>query len=348
MSRGEVSAAQGVHTAGVVKPRIGFVGVGWIGRHRLAALADSDLVEIAGVADPVEAHAEKARQSAPGAAWYPSLEQLVGELDLDGVAVATPSALHAGETIQALENGLAVFCQKPLGLTAEETRKVVGKSRTVDRLVRVDMSYRRMQGIQGIRRLVQEGAVGSIFAAELTFHNAYGPDKSWFYDPEQSGGGCLIDLGIHLVDLALWTLGFPTVENASGCLFAGGESLKGRNQTVEDYATARLDLATGTVVDLSCSWNLPAGRDAVIEATFYGTEGGLHLRNVDGSFYDFVAERFYGTQRERIAEPPDEWGGRAILSWARRLQEDPGYDSSLEQMVSVAEVIDRIYASCAP
>ena len=80
---------------------------------------------------------------------------------------------------------------------------------------------------------------------------------------------------------------------------------------VEDYAVATIELKTGAAVQLACSWRLQAGCDAMISAAFYGTEGGAAFRNVDGSFYDFIAERYRGTARETLAAPPDEWGGRA-------------------------------------
>lgn len=153
-----------------------------------------------------------------------------------------------------------------------------------------------------------------VYAVELVFHNAYGPDKAWFYDPGLSGGGCIIDLGLHLVDLALWALGFPRVMRVTGRLFAQGQPLVGSRLTrVEDYAVARLDLETGTAVSLICSWRLPASCDAVIGAAFYGTQGGLALRNVAGSFYDFTTEHFRGTARQTLDAPPDDWG--AVPPW---------------------------------
>ena len=179
-----------------------------------------------------------------------------------------------------------------------------------------------------------------VFAADLAFHNAYGPDKPWFYDPALSGGGCLMDLGVHLVDLALWTLDFPDVTTVSGNLLTAGEPPGGR---VEDYAVATLELATGTVVRLACSWRLHAGRDAVISAAFHGTAGGAALHNVDGSFYDFTAERYRGTAREPLATPPDEWGGRAAADWALRLAAGERFDPAAERLVDVARVLDRIY-----
>jgi hypothetical protein len=96
-------------------------------------------------------------------------------------------------------------------------------------------------------------------------------------------------------------------------------------------------------VRLACSWNLPAGQEAVISASFYGDGGGAALTNVGGSFYDFTAERYRGTSRETLVSPPDEWGGRAAADWAVRLGAGERFDPAAERLVTVAQALDRIY-----
>src|SRR5262249_51791987 len=95
------------------------------------------------------------------------------------------------------------------------------------------------------------GKLARIYAADLVFHNAYGPDKAWFYDAALSGGGCVMDLGVHLVDLALWVLDFPAVGEVPGRLFAGGEPLNRRADRVEDYAVATLEMGSAAAVRLA-------------------------------------------------------------------------------------------------
>lgn len=325
------------------KPRLGFLGTGWIGRHRMGAIHAADCATIVAVADSSPEMARAAAEAVPGGVVVADLDALLAQ-ELDGLVIATPSALHAGQAIRALEAGVAVFCQKPLGRDAAETARVVAAAETANRLLGVDLSYRFTQGMTAIADLVRRGELGRVFAVDLVFHNAYGPDKPWFYDRAQSGGGCVMDLGIHLVDLALWATGFPAVTRTQASLFAGGAPLHGRD-AVEDYAVATLDLADGAVVRLACSWRVHAGRDAVIEASFYGSQGGATLRNVDGSFYDFVAERHRGTARETLAEPPEDWGGRAAVDWARRLAAGARFDPEARHFVAAAEALDRIYAA---
>ena len=326
----------------MTRPRVGFLGVGWIGRHRLQGILETGAVEVAAIADASPEIAEEAGRLAPDAQLVSTLDAIL-DLEVDGVVIATPSAMHADQSIRALGRGAAVFCQKPLGRTAAEVQAVVDAARTADRLLCVDLSYRFTEGMQRIRELVRSGDLGSIYAVDLVFHNAYGPDKPWFYDPALSGGGCVMDLGVHLVDLALWALDFPDVSGVSAKLFAEGEPLRQRRDRVEDYALATLELETGTAVQLACSWRLQAGRDAIISASFYGTNGGAALSNVSGSFYDFTAERYRGTSRETLATPPDAWGARAAADWALRLAAGERFDPGAEALVEVAGVLDRIY-----
>jgi len=324
------------------RPRVGFLGVGWIGRHRMAALAESGLIEVAAVADPERETLREAQIVAPAAAGFDSFEELLDQA-LDAVVIATPSALHALQAEKALRRGLAVFCQKPLARTAAECARVVHAARSADRLLGVDLSYRHTHAMRCIRDRVAARDIGEVYAIDLVFHNAYGPDKAWFRDPKLSGGGCVIDLGIHLVDLALWVLDFPRVASVSSRLFAHGEPLRPRAEAVEDHGVAQLDLASGGVVRLACSWNLPAGRDAVIEATFHGTRGGLSMKNVGGSFYDFVADRYDGTKTTRLVDPPDAWGGRAAVHWAGKLAASARFDADVDRVVEVAQILDAIY-----
>jgi predicted dehydrogenase len=322
--------------------RLGFLGVGWIGRHRMEKLLEAGGEAVA-ISDPSPENLAEAQRLAPAARAVPDLAAMLGE-QIDGLVIATPSALHAAQAIAALDRGIAVFCQKPLGRNAAEVEAVLAAARRADRRLGVDLSYRHTAAMRSIRSLVERGDLGRIYGADLTFHNAYGPDKDWFYDPALSGGGCLMDLGVHLIDLALWTLGFPAVRSVSGRLMAEGAPLADPSRQVEDYAVGEIELEQGAVIRIACSWRLPAGRDAVIGAEFYGTQGGAAMRNIGGSFFDFTAERFHGTSVESLCVPPDEWGGRAAVAWLHGLAQG-GYDPEADRYAEAPRLMDRIYAS---
>jgi predicted dehydrogenase len=317
------------------RPRVGFLGVGWIGHARMQALLEARLVEPAGVADV------NPELRARAAGDLPAVETLVEllELGLDGVVIATPSALHAEQAQAALEHGVAVFCQKPLGRDAGEARAVVDAARRADRLLGVDLSYRHTRAVEALRATWPE--LGRVYAVDLVFHNAYGPDKPWFTDPALAGGGCLIDLGTHLVDLALWLTGAERFAVQAATLRRRGRRPAG--DEVEDFALVQLELDGDVTARVACSWFLPAGRDCVIECTAYGSEGAATVRNVGGSFYDLEALRFRGTTTEVLVQPPDEWGARALSAWAARLAEDRSFDPAAEEHVRLAGVLDAVY-----
>ena len=299
-------------------------------------------VKAIAVMDTSDKEANAAMELAPGVIRCKSFDEVL-EMKPDGVVIATPSALHAEQSIRAINSGCAVFCQKPLARNAEETLLVVNAAKNNDRLLGIDFSYRFLEGMKKIKELIKTGDIGSVYAVDCIFHNAYGPDKSWFYNRELSGGGCVIDLGIHLVDLALWVFDSPLVTNVSGRCYASGKRVLGKQGSVEDYADAQIDLSNGSALHLACSWKLSAGQDAVINMSFYGTNGGLCLQNMNGSFYNFRTERFRGTSREMIHEDLGDWGGKAISNWVLQLIESQRYDSSIEQICKVSEVIDAIY-----
>jgi predicted dehydrogenase len=321
--------------------QLGFLGVGWIGRNRMEAVATSGTADIAWIADASADNLQASRACAPAATLFTSYDELLSHQP-DGVVIATPSALHATQSLEALEAGRAVFCQKPLGRNAVETAAVVEAARKANLLLGIDFSY-RYSCYRLLHELIQSGELGKIFAIEMCFHNAYGPDKPWFYDPALSGGGCVIDLGVHLIDLALWSLGNPKVEVLSAILTAQGEPITKPGQQVEDHAVALMQTEAGTSLQLSCSWNLPAGREAEIYFNVYGTNGGGTFRNINGSFYDFEVARFWGTHTHILFSGSDAWGGRAIVDWTSKLAAGGRFESDVETVVQVAELIDTMY-----
>src|SRR5438445_4086755 len=243
-------------------PRLGFLGVGWIGRNRLEVIAQSGLAEISLVCGTSPEILQQSLALAPTAKTVSSYDELLNS-DIDGVIIATPSAQHAEQSLLALERGLPVFCQKPLGRNANETRSVVEAARKANRLLGIDLAYRFTTALQAIHSVISSGELGEIYAANLVFHNAYGPDKEWFYDRSLSGGGCVMDLGIHLIDAALWMLGFPALRSVNSRLYSQGRPLDRQSSAVEDYATAQIDLDSGVTVDMQCSWRLSVGQECV-------------------------------------------------------------------------------------
>ncbi|MEO5511934.1 MAG: Gfo/Idh/MocA family oxidoreductase [Longimicrobiales bacterium] len=275
--------------------------------------------------------------SATGGARIGAFDDLLHH-DLDGIVLATPG-FRADQAKQALERGIAVYCPRPLGRDAVETRAVIDAARHADLLLGVDMALRQTEAMRVLRSTVQAGELGDIYAVELVHHNSLGPPQSSRSEPI----GCMLDSGIVMIDLALWTLGFPRVTDITSSLYRRGERISPDNRGVaEDYAAAFFSLDTGATVQLSCSWHLPAGQNARIEASFYGTEGGGALHNVTGSATDFTAELFRGSSRHSLSKPRDSWAGRGVVAWADALARGARYDPWVEGVIDVASTVDRI------
>lgn len=322
---------------------LGFLGLGWIGRSRMQRLLQNPAVKCEAIVEPDPKNAEEALASTKGKLFH-AAEELFSDPILDGIVIATPSAMHADQSIAALREGKAVFCQKPLGRNAREVEQVLLMAQKNNKNLAVDLSYRYTKAFEAVYNLVKSGEIGEIYAVDLVFHNAYGPDKEWFYDMEKSGGGCVLDLGIHILDLALWTLDYPKIAEIHSHLFKNGKKLLPQENSVEDFATVTALTGNNISLNLGCSWNVSVGREAVIEAKFYGTKGGAAFKNVNGSFYDFVAERYNGTQTETLFSEQDDWSGRAGEVWAENVLNGKGFDGqSAAELLELSKIIDRIY-----
>jgi predicted dehydrogenase len=323
-------------------PRLGFAGVGGIGRNRLAALAESTSVQIVAVVDPDETCVRACREIVPGVQVLDDFQRLLAQ-DLDAVVIATPSALHAEQAIAAFHRGWAVFCQEPLGRDAAEVRRVIEAARRADRLLGVDLSYRCTRAVVLARNAVQSGRVGRLFHVELVLHSARGPGRPWSYDRRLAGGGACLGLGAPLVDLALWTMGFPQIVDTHSRLYSKGVLLQRNSAVVEDFATAQLLTEDDADIRLQCSWDLHPGGDMVMAARFYGDQGAALIENVNGSSSDFRARLCKGAKMLTLAEPPDPWLGRAAVEWAHKLRRHPRFDPEAQEHLAVAEVLDGIY-----
>lgn len=328
--------------------RLGFVGLGWIGRARLDAVAADADVEVAALHDRDAARLASASALHAAANATPDLDALLG-MGLDGVVIATPNGCHAEHAVAALESGHAVFCQKPLAVNAAEARTIVAAAERADRLLAVDYCYRHVAGMDELRRRIAAGALGDVLAMDLVFHNAYGPDQAWSRDRALAGGGCVLDLGVHLLDLAVWLRGGHAGASALQLLtasrYARGVSLPPGDPSLEDLAFASWRGESGATVRLACSWHAQLGADALIGLRVSGTRGGAEWRNVGGSFYDFELRVADGARSTVLASGPDEWGARALRDWIARVRAGDGFDPAAHDYVAGAALVDAVYAA---
>jgi predicted dehydrogenase len=322
--------------------KLGFLGLGWIGRKRLDAVAAEANVRVMAVSDTDREKLQSAQSGYPDARGMTSFDELL-ECELDGVVIATPNGAHAEQALACLAKGLPVFCQKPLATNAADTERVIAAAQKANKLLAVDYSYRHVQGMQELRERIRAGELGEINAIDLIFHNAYGPNKQWCFDRSQAGGGCLLDLGVHLIDLALWLQDAPSMRVVSSRLFSQGRVAT--RQDVEELAYVELVQSNGAVVRIACSWHAQIGCDAEISAHIQGSRGGARWRNVNGSFVDFELDLLRGNQREHLGSSRDDWGPGALCAWIQRLRADSSFDDEALGIAAGAKLIEQAYQS---
>ncbi|MGQ7297262.1 Gfo/Idh/MocA family protein [Quadrisphaera sp. KR29] len=277
--------------AGVLK--VGVVGLGWAGQQHLQAYAarpDVEVVALAGMESALLASLGEAHGVQHRVARWQDLLEVEG---LQAVSIAVPTALHAPIAVAALQRGLHVLCEKPIARDAPEASTMVEAARSAGRVLEVVFNHRQRGDVQALRQLVASGQLGRPYAARTWWLRRRGIPTlgSWFTNAEASGGGPLVDLGVHCLDWALHVLGEPRVLAASAVTASelgprglGGSREAGKTQAggpsayeVEDLAHAFLRLEGGGVLQLETSWAV--FRDPVdqLGMSLSGTDGGAEL-----------------------------------------------------------------------
>ena len=271
--------------------RAGVVGMGWAGETHLKAYQQMPNVEVVAVADPREERLLELKQTYSIADVYTDWEMLVKRDDLDIVSVCTPNQFHAPVSIAALESGKHVLCEKPLARTSAEAEQMVRAAIDHDRVLKTAFNHRERGDIQTLKQAIDEGQLGRVYHAKASWMRRQGiPGMGgWFTSREMAGGGPLIDLGVHVLDMALYLLGEPEVEAVSAATYAelgprgrGGRKVNTRTMDVggyevEDLATAFIRLAGGVTLLLEASWAVYGRAGDDFGVTLFGTEGGADV-----------------------------------------------------------------------
>jgi predicted dehydrogenase len=197
------------------KLRAGIIGLG-IGQSHAKGYQKSPDTELVAVCDANEQRLKQYADDWKVDARYTDYLTMFREANLDMVSVCLPNSLHAPVTISALEAGINVLCEKPMAVSLAEAEHMVTTAAKTNRTLMMAYNYRFRADTQWIKRMVSEGNLGKIYHANVEWHRETGiPGWGLFGSKAASGGGALIDLGVHVIDLALWMLGFPKVQTIS-------------------------------------------------------------------------------------------------------------------------------------
>ena len=276
--------------------RAGVIGLGWAGQQHMSAYATAEGVELVGLAG-MEADALQQLGDtyaiAPGqrhADW----QQLVASGELDLISIATPTTLHAPMAVAALDAGLHVLSEKPMAENGTAAATMVAAAARNDRVLDVSFNHRRRGDVAALKKIIDAGLLGDIYYAKAGWLRREGIPGlgSWFTRRATAGGGPLMDIGVHMLDMALHLMGEPSAEAVSAATYAefgprgrGGSVDRptvapGEDGTVpfevEDLSTAFVRLSGGRTLLLEASWASYIKADELY-VVLYGSEGGAVL-----------------------------------------------------------------------
>jgi predicted dehydrogenase len=336
------------------KLRIGVIGLG-MGRHHIAGYQTHPNAEVVAVADVDPARLAEIGDKFGIAGRYLSGEQMLHEEELDVVSVGTPNLFHKPLTLAALEAGCHVLCEKPMAMNADEARQMLAAAQQAGKRIMINFSYRFTEQSMALKRQVDAGVLGEVYYARTIWHRRRGLPGfgGWFSQKALAGGGPLIDLGVHRLDLALWLMGYPKPVWVMGSTYSPiGSALakeKGVAFDVEDLAAGFIKFDNGATLEVEASWAANIAEKELMETRLFGTQGGLVQRNVEET-YKFEAELYLerdGAQFDMKLHPPTPPVPAPMYHFVDSIVNDTPHIATGEEGLLVMEILDALYRSAA-
>lgn len=309
--------------------KVGIVGCGGIanGKH-LPALMTLKNIELVAFCDIIKERAEKAaaEYGTADAKVFTDYRLLTALPELDVIHVLTPNKSHAPISIAALEAGKHVMCEKPMAKTAADAKAMVDAARRTGKKLTVGYQSRHRADSRLLKQLVEEGALGEIYYAKAhAVRRRAVPTWGVFLNEEEQGGGPLIDIGTHALDLTLWEMNNYEPQSVMGKTYrklADKENAANafgpwdpKEFTVEDSAFGFITMKNGATIMLEASWALNTLDVDEAKTTLCGTEGGADMKDglrINGEMHG----------RTYVTQPDLSGGGVAFYEGASQKPED--------------------------
>lgn len=348
--------------------RAGVIGLGWAGRQHLAGYALADGVQLVALAGM---EADQLQQLGDDYAIapeqrYADWEEMVQRAGLDVISIATPTTLHRPMAVAALDAGLHVLSEKPVAENADRAAEMVEAARRNDRVLDVSFNHRRRGDVRALKNIIDAGLLGEIYYAKAGWLRRRGIPGlgSWFTRRATAGGGPLMDIGVHMLDMALYLLDEPSVNSATAATYAefgprgrGGSTNAIMVKTgveegafdVEDLSTAFLRLDGGATLLLESSWAQWIPRDQAY-VTLYGSEGGASVE-WGGTMEDPYRTLNIWTEVQGVAAelqpdvPPDGLHRECVFDFLAKVRSGSFAGYRGEDALRRALIVDACYES---
>ncbi len=352
---------------------VAIVGCGAVGQREAAAVGSIPDLQLVAISDfgPAFRHLALQMGAQYGCDTVHDWRHLVARNDIDIVVVATPNSFHREMSIEAMKQGKHVICEKPLATTPEDAEEMVAAAKATGARLMTNFNHRAHDHMRRARQVLDQGLVGRpMFFRGRIGHSRFvlgpspgSPDRFrgqsiWNLDAAQSGGGTLIDNGVHVLDLARWFMGAEFVE-AQGSLThtldiceeaPDGTIRVGRPSECEDNAFGLFRTADGRVASVHSSWTQWQG---YLYLEIFGTHGTLVVDNdqIQGQVSYHVFER-HGepiattTERPALAKPDPSWR-RHLQELLDAIREERDPVPSGRDGLRAARMVDALYRSAA-
>ncbi len=347
------------------KLKVGIIGCGGIanGKH-MPGLAKLPNVEVVAFCDIIPSRAEEAALTFGGkdARVYEDYRQLLTEESLDTVHVCTPNSSHAEITVASLEAGCHVMCEKPMAKTAAEAHEMVAAAERTGNKLTIGYQSRFRSDSEYLKQACERGDLGEIYLAKAkAIRRRAVPTWGVFLDEEKQGGGPLIDIGTHALDLTLWMMGNYLPKYVVGTVYhklAQRENAANawgpwdpKKFQVEDSAFGFIVMEDGATIILESSWALNTLLEGEARTILHGTEGGADMEDglrINGEEFGKLYTKkpalgttgvaFYDGKTESDAD-------REARLWIECIVNDTPPRVLPEEAVVVTEILEAIYRS---
>lgn len=340
--------------------RVGMIGAGAIANSHCKGINRHPKAKVTAIADPNSKRANELKDLFDIETVYSDWKEIVSDENIDAVAIALPNFLHAPVSIAALEAGKHVILDKPFALNLEEAEAVVAAAEKSGKIFMVGMNQRFSKEGQTIKAIIDRGELGEIYRAETCWMRRAGAPKfgTWFGRKDLAGGGCLLDIGVHELDLCLHLINNWEPVSVTGQVFTKfgnrgigeggwGKSIPGEHVfDVDDSATALIKFANGAVVDLKVSWIQHQATGNQNGVKIFGTEGGAQTHPIPKVFRFAKEDGEYEVVEPQNVKLP--YGDNCRhTNWIDSILGEAEPICKLSEALIVQKILDAIYESSA-
>jgi len=332
---------------------VGIIGCGGIARACHApGWNECPGASILALADLDRLQAEDLAEEYGAPRVFADYKKLLRVDEIDAVSVCTPNATHSEIAIAALRAGKHVLVEKPMATSSTQAASMVRAARKADRLLMVGQHFRFVNSTHAMKPFIDAGELGDIYFARVqALRRRYLPPQKTYTQKKNSGGGCLYDIGVHMLDLALYLTSFPepvSVSRVAHTAMAKSKDVVGlwgewdrRSFNVEDFAAGTIRFANGLIMSLEVSWLLNMGERQRMRTDLYGSRGGIVWPSLQ-----FFTERGGQLLNTEIEEPPEtNPHHEEIRAFAEAIRQGGPSPIPPEESAQVVAILEAFYRS---